>query len=109
KIQPTSPTENLPLLRLITQIIFNQLLAMFIGLPILALKYRYLDLQQTVPSVGRFVFEFAAMVLLREVLFYYSHRLLHYPPIYRRYHKQHHEWQSPIAIMAMYCHPVEHV
>lgn len=35
-------------------------------------------------------------------------RLLHHPRLYRHVHKRHHEWTAPIAITAVYCHPVEH-
>ena len=47
--------------------------------------------------------------LANEFWFYYSHRLIHYPPLYKRIHKIHHEWTSPVAAMAIYCHPLEHV
>ncbi|GBO31261.1 Fatty acid hydroxylase domain-containing protein 2 [Araneus ventricosus] len=36
-------------------------------------------------------------------------KLLHHPRIYKYIHKMHHEWTSPIAITAIYCHPVEHL
>ena len=47
-------------------------------------------------------------VFAEEVLFYYGHRLMHQPALYRRYHKQHHEFKAPIALAASYAHPVEH-
>lgn len=36
-------------------------------------------------------------------------RLLHHPLFYKKYHKRHHEWISPVGVSAIYCHPVEHV
>uniref|UniRef100_A0A914W4A6 Fatty acid hydroxylase domain-containing protein n=1 Tax=Plectus sambesii TaxID=2011161 RepID=A0A914W4A6_9BILA len=42
-------------------------------------------------------------------LFYYSHRLLHHPRIYKHVHKVHHEWTAPIGIVSIYAHPFEHL
>lgn len=47
-------------------------------------------------------------VLAVEVLFYYSHRILHIPYLYKRIHKIHHRWTSPMSISTTYCHPIEH-
>lgn len=35
--------------------------------------------------------------------------MLHSKYIYKYIHKKHHEWTSPIAITAEYCHPIEHI
>ncbi|KAL3457755.1 fatty acid hydroxylase superfamily-domain-containing protein [Aspergillus heterothallicus] len=64
---------------------------------------------RTLPGVSEFLIEIAACTIAREVLFYYGHRLLHRPLLYRRFHKQHHEFRTPIALAALYAHPVEHV
>ena len=44
----------------------------------------------------------------RQVAFYYLHRMMHHPALYKRFHKVHHEWKAPIALAASYAHPVEH-
>ena len=38
-----------------------------------------------------------------------TYRLLHHRYLYKYIHKKHHEWQSPVALAATYCHPLEHL
>lgn len=44
---------------------------------------------------------------IEEIGFYYSHRLLHTPSLYKKIHKQHHEFRAPIGMAAEYAHPFE--
>ncbi|GFY57906.1 very-long-chain aldehyde decarbonylase GL1-11, partial [Trichonephila inaurata madagascariensis] len=72
------------------------------------LIWRGYDSGKTIPTFQRFVFDFAVYNLIEEAGFYYGHRLLHHPRLYKYIHKQHHEWTAPIAITATYCHPIEY-
>jgi len=47
--------------------------------------------------------------IISDFLFFWTHRILHINPLYRWFHKMHHELHSPIAFGAIYCHWVEHV
>ena len=46
---------------------------------------------------------------MEECGFYYSHLMLHSKLLYKRLHKIHHEWTAPVALAALYAHPLEHV
>jgi sterol desaturase/sphingolipid hydroxylase (fatty acid hydroxylase superfamily) len=45
--------------------------------------------------------------IVEDTLFYWSHRLLHHPLIYKHIHKQHHKFKATIGIASEYAHPVE--
>ncbi|KAJ2995190.1 Chromosome 5 4 [Globomyces sp. JEL0801] len=47
--------------------------------------------------------------IIEEVWFYYSHRLLHHPSIYRFIHKRHHLFTAPVGMAATFAHPFEHL
>lgn len=42
-----------------------------------------------------------------EVMFYSSHRLLHYGPFYKYVHKRHHTFSATVSLAAEYAHPIE--
>ena len=110
KIQPNSSQVSGPsLVKLIKQVLFNQTLAILLVSSGVWFKHRYFEVQKYIPSASQLICEFVVFILVEEVLFYYSHRALHHPALYRHIHKRHHEWQTPIAIVAMYCHPLEHL
>jgi methylsterol monooxygenase len=61
------------------------------------------------PDILTILRDIAVFTLIEEVLFYYSHRLVHWGPLYKRIHKKHHEWTAPIGITAVYAHPIEYI
>ena len=66
-------------------------------------------LPEELPTLQRFILNTILLLVIQDFLFYYLHRLFHYPPLYRAWHKKHHEFTAPVAIAAVYAHPVEHV
>ena len=51
---------------------------------------------------------FACCGLLEEVMFYYGHRLLHQPSMWK-YHRLHHELVTPVAVASLYASTVENL
>jgi len=101
----------------ITAIAFNNLA---LGLPLAWLTYRgprtlaeaggggYGDVSlATFPSVATMAWQLVACVVVEDTLFYWSHRLLHTPWLYRHVHKTHHAWWHTISLAAEHAHPVE--
>lgn len=83
--------------------------------------WRGCDFGPHLPTFPRVVFELIAFVCIEEIFFYYGHRLMHTPLLYKRIHKIHHEWTAPIGacvrwrahlcagLVSLYAHPFEHV
>ena len=53
------------------------------------------------------IIKFGLNFVLIDIFFYLGHRIFHIGFLYRRYHKIHHEFKKPIAIAALYTHPVD--
>lgn len=56
-----------------------------------------------------FVAVFFLVPFIHEVGFYFAHRLLHWPPLYRIAHKLHHRNTNPGPWSGLSMHPIEHV
>jgi len=61
----------------------------------------------SLPSSQEMGLELLVIILSTEVCFYTSHWILHWPSLYPHIHKIHHEFTSPVALVAGYAHPVE--
>lgn len=68
-----------------------------------------LSFSKELPSLLEVVLQVTLCHLIREVLFYYSHRFLHRPKLYPKIHKIHHKFTAPVALAAQYAHPIEHL
>ncbi|KAJ5729748.1 C-4 methylsterol oxidase [Penicillium malachiteum] len=69
------------------------------------------DVTRTSPSSNRVLKELSGAVLIFEILFYFGHRLMHRPRLYKLFHERYHRFaeahsqQVPFALF--YTHPVQ--
>lgn len=110
KIQPNTnePVDTKRLIKVIISVMCNQI---FVGIPFAILSFYAMKLRgmpdiKELPTFHWVLFEIGVCILVEEFGFYYSHRLMHSKRIYKHIHKQHHLWQSPIAVTAIYAHPI---
>ncbi|KAJ8028198.1 Fatty acid hydroxylase domain-containing protein 2 [Holothuria leucospilota] len=114
KVQPeeNDPIPTDKLLKCLAVVLYNQFV---IGLSFLYVLHHLFRRRGCsfdpgdLPTFKRFLLEALVFLIIEEIGFYYGHRLLHHPTLYKHFHKIHHEWTAPIAAVTIYCHPLEHV
>ncbi|KAJ5108394.1 hypothetical protein N7456_005069 [Penicillium angulare] len=115
KIQPApkQPTRR-DILQCFLVVSQNQILSSVLHIALLAISSKVgstsaYRVEASLPGAGEFIRDFLISLLLREAMFYYGHRLLHVPYLYRRIHKKHHKFTAPIALAAQFAHPIEQI
>jgi len=111
KIQDNEKVDPKRMLKALPRILFNQLI---VGYAVMELgyflgKWRGCSFDRQLPTFPWVVYEMFVFIVVEEILFYYSHRLLHHKRIYKYVHKIHHEWTAPTGIVSIYAHPLEHL
>lgn len=85
----------------------------FLVLPVVAVTHPLLDLAgatssvRALPTFARLAAQLVFFFVLEDALFYFGHRALHTPWMYRNIHAVHHTHSAPFGIAAEYAHPVE--
>lgn len=60
-------------------------------------------------GMGYFLFSLLAMIVIHDAYFYWAHRLMHHPLIYKRVHLVHHKSTNPSPWASFSFHPTEAV
>ncbi|KAJ1961527.1 C-4 sterol methyl oxidase [Dispira parvispora] len=71
---------------------------------------RYFGMQITTvpfPHWQEMALQVFLFMVFEDTFHYWFHRALHYGPLYRYIHKQHHEFAAPFGLTAEYAHPLE--
>jgi len=107
---------NPPVWKMVPLVLFNQIFIFLPGFYALQWLCDHVDgfpwklgvrVDRVLPSLPEMVITFTIAVVLEEFCFYYSHRLLHHPRLYKHIHKIHHAYNSPHACASLYAHPLE--
>ena len=68
----------------------------------------YVSNPELYPSSAEIFKDIMFLSAVYETIFYWSHRLFHTPWLYKKFHKQHHEYQVTVTIAAIYNHPFDY-
>lgn len=61
------------------------------------------------PSVPVFVAQISFCMMIEDITFYFSHRMLHHPRVYPSVHKIHHENKVNYCLASVHTHPIEYM
>ncbi|KAK4693637.1 hypothetical protein P7C71_g3798, partial [Lecanoromycetidae sp. Uapishka_2] len=53
------------------------------------------------------VYQIAVFFVIEDTWHYWSHRALHWGPLYKNIHKIHHQYSAPFGMAAEYASPIE--
>ncbi len=90
---------------LITVIIFVLVAVIVFGSSLREYTLRYETIE--IFGWGYFILSVFLMILLHDTYFYWMHRLMHHPKIFKLVHKTHHQSTNPSPWAAYAFHPIE--
>ena len=103
----SDPLIKQKLFKVLKCFIINNL---FVVLPISSIQgfnVKYLIKPEEFSSLWVNFIQILFFLLSEDLMFYWTHRLLHTPYLYKKFHKQHHEFNVSISVASEYAHPAE--
>jgi plant 4alpha-monomethylsterol monooxygenase len=110
KLQPDKPAAPAALARCLLRVLVTHTCLV---LPMIFVTHPVLDLMkaphsvETLPRLEIVLLQVVLFFLLEDLCFYFGHRALHTPTLYRAVHAIHHEHAAPFGMAAEYAHPLE--
>lgn len=109
KIEPQLPSKD-QIRREIRYGLFNQINFLFFGM-VMFLQYKmgFTKIYWNISDYGIFYFFITAplLFLIQDAYFFWIHKWLHIPWLFKRFHVQHHLSRNPTPFAAFSVHPVE--
>nr|OQO19221.1 Methylsterol monooxygenase [Rachicladosporium sp. CCFEE 5018] len=70
---------------------------------------QYFGMAHTVPfpPLYKMIYQIAIFFVFEDAWHYWSHRALHWGPLYKNIHKIHHQYSAPFGLAAEYASPIE--
>lgn len=111
KIQPRFPTPTDYQREIgysaLSSLIFSAMVWLCLGTPLRAFTQYYTEIEQY--GLGWLLVSIPITLLIHDTYFYWMHRLMHWPKLYRLMHRTHHRSVNPSPWAAFAFHPLEAV
>ncbi|CAN8074611.1 unnamed protein product [Agarophyton chilense] len=110
KLQPEKPNSVPALKNCSARLIVNHFCLV---LPMIMLTHPIMDLMgakhsvDSLPTPSYLAFQVFMFFVIEDFVFYWGHRALHTPFLYKKVHHIHHEHSAPFGLAAEYAHPFE--
>jgi Delta7-sterol 5-desaturase len=89
----------------ITVVIFALVTVVFLFTPLRKITWLYTDIKQY--GIIWYIAAYPLMFIVHDAWFYWTHRLMHYPPVFKIFHMVHHRSTNPSPWAAFAFHPTE--
>ncbi len=91
-------------------VFFNQFVLIPLGIIVTAYLtggVHYRTDYESLPTITEVFWQLIFFIFVEDAAFYWTHRLIHWRPIYPHIHKIHHEYNNTISVASEYAHPIE--